>query len=355
MKSQIKESVNIMLKTNGGLFLLFVVAVIIFLALLWPQPSAREGESAWLGIMGRALDPQTAQDSRLPFTQGIVIDTVYPGSPAYYSNLAPGDIIVKYNNKAVLDLAQLRRYVAQADPQEQVMLTVFRNGAYYNVLLALGKKPADKSVQAQAAAVTQNTALTAPPPIPSDAIMAHTYRGVCTNCHIITDKTTGPPAAPALPPPITSNAVMGHAYRGVCSNCHVITDKTLIGPAAQPAALQPAAQQPLPMRYLPGGTALAAATEFNWAGIAMENLTPNGAVAMGLPASTTGVQVDEVLAGSRAERGGIRAGDLIREINGFAIYDVQSFVDIVQDRQMTGGVLLIYRAGKPTYVTVPEM
>jgi len=53
---------------------------------------------------------------------------------------------------------------------------------------------------------------TAAPPIFRDAIMPHTFRGVCSNCHTIKPDV-----------PITRDAVLPHKYRGVCSNCHTIS------------------------------------------------------------------------------------------------------------------------------------
>jgi S1-C subfamily serine protease len=94
--------------------------------------------------------------------------------------------------------------------------------------------------------------------------------------------------------------------------------------------------------------------EFVWAGIAVEAFNAAGAAALGLPPNVTGVKVDVVQRGSRGDRGGVMSGDLICEVNGTQIYDVDSFSNLVTAQGLTGGVLLINRSARSMYVTVPE-
>lgn len=289
----------------------------------------------------------------MPFNRGVLLEKVFPDSPAYFSNLAPGDVIIKYGEQMVYSQNQLRGFIMDADPEEKAWLTVYRNGSYYNVMLELGQKPTDRSLPARAAAAVAQQANPAPP-ILSCAPERHKFRGVCINCHVI----NAPQANSA--PPILSGAPERHKFRGVCINCHVISDRNQGQAAlnAAPAALTPpggqGAWQQMPGMNAPGANPISPLTEFTWSGVALETLGPGGAVEIGLPANTTGVAVDEVVLGSQGDRGGVRAGDLIREINGFAVYDAQSFANVVQNQQLSGGVLLVNRNGRSTYVTVPE-
>jgi hypothetical protein len=129
------------------------------------------------------------------------------------------------------------------------------------------------------------------------------------------------------------------------------------GPWGNPATRIPAAPtaRQFPGRNQPGAAPITPLEEYVWAGVGVETFNPANAVALGLPPNVTGVQVDEVLRGSRGERGGVMAGDLIREINGTQVYDVDSFANLVTAQRLTGGVLLINRSGRSVYLTVPEM
>jgi membrane-associated protease RseP (regulator of RpoE activity) len=331
MRTSLDNAVDFLFKTVGGLFLLFLAAVVIFLALFWPRPETAPG--AWLGVLGRDLDAQAVQDYRLPFDRGIIVEDVFPNSPAYFSNLAPGDVIVKFNEQMVYSQDQLRQSILNADPEEQAWMTVYRNGTYYNVMLVLGQRPASRTLPAQAAAQQANAA----PPISSNAPETHRYRGVCTNCHVILD---------------------GGAAGQASAQVVAALPQAQAGLSAVPAALGGFGPQGVwPMaapQGAPGANPPVALTEYSWAGIALETLAPGGGMGNGLAANAAGVVVDEIVLGSAGDRGGVQAGDLIREINGTAVCDAQTFANAVQSQQLSGGVLLVTRSGRTMYVTVPE-
>jgi hypothetical protein len=350
VKRLLEDFLEFLLTTLGGILLLSLLMVLVFLAIFWPQPQREP--LPWVGIMGRDIDAKTVQQCRLPFSMGVLVERVFSNSPADISNLAPGDCIVKFNNRNLFGEAQMRDMIFELDPNETAWMTVYRDGSYYNVMLRLGAKPTEHSLPAQAVAFAPG----------GGAGMTFGGGGSATNPPLV---GTGPP--------ITADANLPHSYRGVCSNCHVIVSRLQ---ASQPntqlvAALrntrnswgltQTAPNAPtttgwpgLPGQNLPGAGRAVPLEEFFWAGIAVEGFSPAAAGALGLPPNVTGVLVDDVLLGSLGDRGGVRAGDLIREINGFAIYDADSFANVVNAQKLTGGVLLVNRNGRSIYLTVPE-
>ncbi len=332
MKRLIEDCLEFLLRTVGGVFILLILTVLILLAVFWPQ--AEREPLPWLGIVGQDIESNLVQQQRLPFNRGVVVERVFNNSPADYSNLSPGDFILKFNNRIVLGEAQLRDLIFDLDSEEKAWMTVYRDGFYYNVMFRLAERPIEYSVPAQAAAF-----------LPAAA-------------------GRGPQRAQAAPS-ITTDAVLPHPYRGVCSNCHVIAGRRQ---AAQPntqlvAALWPQRNtnsffqgSPSPgAPSLPGAAPVTALEEFTWAGISVETLNPADAPSLGLAPNVTGVQVDEVLRGSRSDRAGVLQRDVIRELNGMAVYDVDSFANLVTGQRLAGGVLLINRRGKSMYVTVPEV
>ena len=347
MKQLMEECLEFLLKTVGGVFILSILIVLVFLAVFWPQ--AEREPLPWLGIVGRDLDAETVQQFRLPFNRGVFVEKVFPNSPADYSNLAPGDFVVKFNDRILFNEAQLRDQIFNMDPQEKAWMTVYRDGVYYNVELRLAARPTDNSVPAQAAALAMapqgggQQALQAAPPITSDAPLRHAYRGVCSNCHVIVSKSRASQPntqlVAALSPGLGLGGGPAAGFQG--------------NPAAQ-TFVGGARARSLPGQNLPGSTQAVPLEEFTWAGMGLETFNPANAGALGLPPNATGVQVDDVLLGSRADRGGLLAGDLIREINGFSVYDVNSFANVVTAQGLTGGVLLINRSGRAMHVTIPE-
>lgn len=376
MKHMVEDALEFLLKTAGGLFILFVLVIVIFLAVFWPKPEV--DDSAWLGLVARDVDARTVQQFQLPFSRGVRVDQVFPNTPADFSNVAPGDYIVSFNNTPISGQTQLLSLIREAGADEQVLMTVYRDGSYYNVAVKLGQKPNNVGLPAQTVAQVQPVGgpaagasgqVTAPP-ITTNANMVHPYRGVCVNCHVILSNASagnnaqlvaalrGRQAALAQPsgnqPGLQWQQPAGMNQSGVQWQ-----PPTSLPPPPSVQWLQPAAApalvpQTLPARGLPGATSPVPLSEFNWAGIGLESFNPANAAALGMPANITGVQVDDVTLNSRGAKAGLKSGDLIQEINGIATYDVNSFASTVQNGQLSGGVLLINRAGRSGYVTVPE-
>ena len=351
LKELIEDCLEFLLRTVAGVFILSILIVLIFLAIFWPQ--AQTEPMPWLGITGKNVDSKVVQQHRLPFSKGVLVERVFGNSPADYSNLVAGDFIVKFNNRIVFDEAQLRDLIFDLDPGEKAWMTVYRDGAYYNVMLKLAERPADRSIPANAVALVTagGAAATTAPPIIANATLPHTYRGVCSNCHVIvSERQANQPDTQLVRGTGWRQQYTGQLYPGIYGPGFSGAAANFAPPRnpASPAIGLPGG------RNLPGGTRMIPLEEFVWAGISVETFNPAGATALGLPPNVTGVKVDDVMRGSRGDRGGVMPGDLIREVNGTQIYDVDSFSNLVTAQGLTGGVLLVNRFAKSIYVTVPE-
>ena len=100
MREAVQDVMEFLLGTIGGILLLCALVALVFLALFWP--AGEEEPLPWLGLVGRNIDGRAVQKYRLPFDRGVVVEKVFSNSPADFSNLAPGDCIVKFNNRVVL-------------------------------------------------------------------------------------------------------------------------------------------------------------------------------------------------------------------------------------------------------------
>lgn len=340
MKQLIENCLEFLLKTVGGMFILSILVVLVFLAIVWPGVGP-EDPSPWLGIIGKDISSKVAQQYRLPFTKGVFVEKVFGNSPADISNLASGDFIVRFSNRTLFDEAQLRDMLFDMDPGEKVWMTVFRDGSYYNVMLRLSTRPTDDFIPAQAVAFA-----------PAGGVGQMVFSGPGQmNTQLVAGlrqrqnwQSFAQTAQPGL-------GYAPWADSGFSGNVVAAQQQPMTGFNMSPG---PGIQQ-LPGQNAPGAVRLTPLEEFSWAGMEMVTFNPANAASMGLPSNITGVQVEEVLRGSRANRGGMLARDLIREINGFAVYDVDSFANVVAAQKLTGGVMRINRNGRSMYVTVPEM
>ena len=112
---------------------------------------------AWLGLNGVTIVSEVAQAMNLPSDQqGVLVERVTKGSPADAAGLKAsnkpvsisghrllvgGDIITAVDDRDIAALADLQSFLKQAQPGEQVTLTVLRTGKELQVDVTLGEQP----------------------------------------------------------------------------------------------------------------------------------------------------------------------------------------------------------------------
>ncbi len=94
----------------------------------------------YLGIYPQDISYELKEANGLPSTDGILVAQVDKGTPADNGGLKVGDVIVKFNDKNVLDAQQFRFLVADAGPGSRVDMNIWRNGDYKNLQVKLGDR-----------------------------------------------------------------------------------------------------------------------------------------------------------------------------------------------------------------------
>ena len=117
----------------------FAIPVNMIKAML---PTLIKGKQVTRGMIGVSIQDVTkdlAEQFHLSNTKGALISQVYKDSPAEKAGLNPGDVIVRFNGRAVTDSAQLRNFVAASAPGDQARIDVVRNGSEESFTVAIGK------------------------------------------------------------------------------------------------------------------------------------------------------------------------------------------------------------------------
>jgi serine protease Do len=78
-----------------------------------------------------------------PETEGVVVTSVVPGSPAAQAQLQDGDVIRKFDGHDVKNFTALRSLVASAGPNKKVELEVVRDGKPMKVTTEIKEQPVD--------------------------------------------------------------------------------------------------------------------------------------------------------------------------------------------------------------------
>ncbi len=115
-------------------------------------------EWAWLGVSGGDVNPTLAQAMSLPTEQGAYISSVISGGPADRAGLRGstgtdtvngrqteigGDVVTAIDGQPVRSFDDILLYLAlQTRPDQEIVLTLVRDGKTLDVSLKLGTRPA---------------------------------------------------------------------------------------------------------------------------------------------------------------------------------------------------------------------
>ena len=121
------------------------------------QLESRPAGGAWLGILGRTLDPELAEAMDLDEEQtGVLVQRVVRGSPADEAGLqgsykpvtiagrqelVGGDLIIGIDGEAVPDMESLQTRLQESEPGQEIGLTVLRDGEEVDLQVTLGERP----------------------------------------------------------------------------------------------------------------------------------------------------------------------------------------------------------------------
>ena len=101
-----------------------------------------------LGIGIQHLTRELAQSFGLDTTEGVVVVSVEPGSPAQKAGLQVGDVILEFNGQPIEQPNELPRLVAQAKPGSPGKLVVWRQGKRETIAATVGEMPETAAVGA---------------------------------------------------------------------------------------------------------------------------------------------------------------------------------------------------------------
>lgn len=107
-----------------------------------PVYSQNWGRAVALGTssQARVVIKQLAMEvGASPENRGVMVGSVYGGGKAELAGLQVGDVIVRFNNRRVKDVAGFESLVAKAKPESKVKVQVIRNGKRVKMTAQLGE------------------------------------------------------------------------------------------------------------------------------------------------------------------------------------------------------------------------
>ena len=103
-----------------------------------------DGDGGYLGVQSVEVTKENFSKFGLREVRGVAVDKVMEGSPAAAAGIKDGDVIVRFNGEEIASTRKLTRLVSETSPDHQVRLTVIRNGGEQEITVTLGKRPGMK-------------------------------------------------------------------------------------------------------------------------------------------------------------------------------------------------------------------
>ena len=96
---------------------------------------------SWVGLYMDRVTEERAKEAKLGAARGAFITRVVQGGPAARAGVKPGDIILTFDGKALLDAGSLPRLAALMGPDRQVPMVVWRDGKEVPLVLQSEIRP----------------------------------------------------------------------------------------------------------------------------------------------------------------------------------------------------------------------
>jgi serine protease Do len=136
-------------RTGGSVGLSFAIPIDVALDISNQLKSTGKITRGWLGIAIQELSKELAESFGMKNTNGALVAGVEKNGPADKGGLEAGDVITKFDGKAILTSGDLPRVVAATKPGKIVPVEVLRKGSAKTLNMGVGEMPSDNVEVAQ--------------------------------------------------------------------------------------------------------------------------------------------------------------------------------------------------------------
>ena len=134
-------------RTGGYMGLSFAIPIDVAMDVTNQLRTSGRVSRGKLGIGIQELSADLAASFGLKTAAGALVVSVEEGSPAAKAGIAVGDVVQKYDGKAVPNSRELPRMVAATKPGTKVKVEVWRKGASKELSVAVGELPSEKMAE----------------------------------------------------------------------------------------------------------------------------------------------------------------------------------------------------------------
>jgi serine protease Do len=136
-------------RTGGSVGLSFSIPIDVAIDISNQLKANGKISRGWLGIAIQEITKELAESFGMKNTNGALIAGVEKNSPAEKGGLLMGDVITKFDNKAITTSADLPRAVGATKPGKVAAVEILRKGAVKMLNVGVGEMPADTAEAVQ--------------------------------------------------------------------------------------------------------------------------------------------------------------------------------------------------------------
>ncbi len=136
-------------RTGGSVGLSFAIPIDVALDISNQLKASGKITRGWLGIAIQELTKELAESFGMKNTNGALVAGVEKNGPADRGGLEAGDVITKFDGKAIITSSDLPRVVGATKPGKVVPVEVLRKGSPKTLNMGVGEMPNDTVEAAQ--------------------------------------------------------------------------------------------------------------------------------------------------------------------------------------------------------------
>lgn len=129
----------ILSRSGGNVGIGFAIPVNMVLNVADQLIAHGEMKRGYLGVLLRELTPDLARAFDVPSDKGVLIDQVFPNTPADQAGLRDGDVILKVGEVPATDVRETRLYVSQRRPGSELSVEVQRGSKKLDLNVTIGE------------------------------------------------------------------------------------------------------------------------------------------------------------------------------------------------------------------------
>ena len=304
---------------------------------------SRSISKAWLGVSGVSITELSVDEKNAFFSssqfpsQGIIVSRVEPSSPAAVAGLKPNDILISFNNQDITSTQEFSQILNAAPIGQTMEMVTYRDGKTVKVDVKLAQRPF-VVVQQTATANPNRSALELQDLKYRITILENEFAFQQQRLALITDQE--------------ARQTMETKLRQIKELLEIQKSALSQLEASNAAAAAQSSTTPPPPKPVVPNFSLQIQL-----GIAARELSDQLRVFFGVP-DHQGILIETVKAGGLADQAGLKAGDVLMELNGVAITNAaiyQRLLNTVKYGDKLKAMIIRDKARKEITINIPEV